>query len=53
MFEPVELSTICAPLHSNVEPPALTTGADGAVVAVTEIIFDAGDVPQLFVDNVV
>jgi hypothetical protein len=52
MFEPVELSTICVPLHSNVGPLALTTGADGVVVVVTEI-FDADDVPQLFVDKAV
>lgn len=45
--EPVELSTTDTPLHNNVEPPALTSGADGVAFVVRTILLDDGDVPQL------
>lgn len=46
--EPVEVKVTMAPLHNNVEPPALITGAKGVASVVTTMVLDVGEVPQLF-----
>ena len=48
MPEPVEVKVTVAPLHNNVEPSALITGAEGIASAVTTMVLDASEVPQLF-----
>ena len=48
MPEPVEVKVTVAPLHNNVEPSALTTGAEGVASVVTTMVLDEGEVPQLF-----
>ena len=45
--DPVEVKVSVAPLHSNVEPPAVITGASGVNPVVTAMVLEAPDVPQL------
>ena len=45
--EPVEVKVTEAPLHNKVEPSAVITGAEGVASAVTTMVLDTGEVPQL------
>ena len=46
--EPVEVKVKEAPLHNNVEPSVVITGAGGVASVVTTMVLDAEDMPQLF-----